>query len=115
MKRRAVLVLSLMAMLVFATSAWAVNTYGPTTTWHTNDSAQSNYNTSYWENMFGTNGNYQTTVTFIYSDSSGYHWAGTSNQNTYFNRTTWPLGSQSRSMYCIYRDQFSTTGSCYGD
>jgi len=103
----------LLCMLVFAAAALATTTYGPLQTWTTGANASSAYNGSWSVNIFATYGAYATTVTYI--DNDGYHWHDTSAITSSFNQTYWTDGSLTRKMYCLYRDQFSTTGSCYGN
>jgi hypothetical protein len=98
-------------MLTFVASAWATtNTYGPVYTWNTNDDAATSYNTSVQNDNFATNGAYLDTVVFI-DNTGGWHNTKTITSN--FNHTYWNGASGAlRKAYCIYRDQFSTTGSC---
>jgi len=112
LNRKALALIAALCALVFVASALATTTYGPLRTWTTGASAQSGYNSSWSTNNFGTYGAYATTVTFI--DNNGYHWHDTSSITSSLNHTYWTDGGVGRSMYCVYRDQFSTTGSCYG-
>lgn len=109
MSRRLALAIALVAAVVFVGSAFA-GTYAGVRTWLTGEDGASGYSTSHNTNDFYTNGAYATTVTFI--DATGYNWHNTSAITSADNHTDWNGGNETRKAYCLYRDQFSTTGSC---